>query len=185
MLQNDRYIGGGKIFFTPLVNGVQGTQFEIGEVQEGTLSFNVTTADAFSKDNVMKTLVAKVATSIDATLKFSTQIRNSKNTAMAMLGAESTETFAIGDTLPDGTTAAAEVVIPVIKAGTNPIIEGQVKFVGDEDGDKKPVLVVYNAVLTPTSDIAYISDDFSQLSFEGAVLKTANGYADEYTMEIA
>lgn len=185
MLKNDRYIGGGKLFFIPLVNGVVGTEVEIGEVQEANLSFSVQTADAYSKDSVMKKLVDKVAKEISATIKFTTQIRNAKNTAMAMFGTEKTETFAIGDTLPDGTTAATEVEIPVIEAGTQPIVEGQLKFVGDEDGKHKPVLIVYNAVITPTGDIGYIVDDFSKLSFEGAVLETEKGYAKEYRMTVS
>jgi hypothetical protein len=185
MLQNDRYIGGGKVYFTPLENGTLGTEYEIGEVQSASLSFNVTTVDAFNRDQTMKKLVAKVATGVDAVVKLETQITNAKNTAMAMLGTEDSETFAIGDTLPDGTTAAAETTIPVIKAGEKPIIEGQLKFVGDEDGDTKPVLLVFNAVMTPSGDIGYIMDDFSKLSFDGAVLKTDDGYAKEYRMPIA
>ena len=103
---------------------------------------------------------------------------------MAMQGTVASETFKIGDTLPDNTVATAQTVIPVVKVGDNPIIEGQLRFVGDEDGDKKPVLLVFNAVITPSGDISYITEDFTQLSFEGAVLKTDEGYAKEYRMEV-
>lgn len=178
----DRYIGGGKLFFTSSKSG--STRIEIGEVQECTLTMSVETKDAFSKDTVMKKLVEKVATSITSTLKFTTQIRNSNNTAMAMLGATATKTFDIGDTLPNGTVATASTTLNYIKAGAEPIIEGKLEFVGDEDGAKQAVLVVHSAVITPTGDIAYISEDFSQLSFEGAVLETVDGYADEYEIEV-
>lgn len=178
-----RYIGGGKLFFKSSASG--STEVEIGEVQEATFSISPTTKDAFSKDEVIKVLLEKVVTEITATIKFTTQVRDAKNMALALLGTASTETFAVGALLPDGTTATASTVVPVIAAGTTPIVSGQLKFVGDAKGPKKPILLIYNAVLTPSGDIGYITDDFSVLSFEGAVTKTANGYAKEYTMTVA
>lgn len=178
----ERYIGGGKLFFKE--NKANSVEVEIGEVQTATLKIGVETKDAFSKDSTMKKLVEKVATAINATITFETQITNAHNTAMAMLGTQGSETFAIGDTLPDGTIATAQTVVPVIEVGTKPIIEGQLKFIGDEDGEKKPVLLVFNAVITPTGDIGYIVEDFSKLTFEGAVLKTDEGYAKEYRMNV-
>lgn len=183
--KGNRYIGGGKLFFTPkLKDGTIGTEFEIGEVQEATFSMSAESAEAFSKDEVMKKLVEKVVTSIGGTLKFTTQIINSENMAMALLGKVEKETFEIGDTLPDKTIATAKVEIVVIKAGENPNIEGQFRFVGDENGAYKPVLLVYNASVVPSGDIGYIMDNFSTLSFEGAVLKTDEGYAKEYKMKV-
>jgi hypothetical protein len=178
----NRYIGGGKLYFTSVKTPNE--RVEIGEVQEATLTIGVETKDAFSKDTVMKKLVEKVATSITATLKFTTQIRNAHNTAMAMLGSKATKTFEIGDTLPNGTIATVARTIPYIKAGTTPIIEGKIEFVGDEDGAKQAVLVVFNAVITPTGDVGYIVEDFTTLSFEGAILETAEGYAEEYEIEV-
>ncbi|MFA9238292.1 MAG: hypothetical protein ACEQSQ_00200 [Candidatus Paceibacteria bacterium] len=178
-----RYIGGGKLFFKSSVSG--STEVEIGEVQEATFNIGVTTKDAFSKDETMKKLVEKVATEINATIKFTTQIRDAKNMALALLGTASTETFAVGALLPDGTTATAITVVPVINAGTTPIVSGQLKFVGDAKGVKKPILLIYEAVITPTGDIGYIVEDFTTLSFEGAVLQTPSGYAKEYTMTVA
>jgi hypothetical protein len=178
----DRYIGGGKLFFKENKTGA--TEVEIGEVQSATLKIGVETKDAFSKDTTMKKLVERVATAINATISFETQITNVHNTAMAMLGTSTNETFAIGDELPDGTTATASTVVPLIKVGTKPIIEGQLKFVGDEDGAQKPILVIFNAVITPTGDIGYIVEDFTKLTFEGAVIETEEGYANEYRMTV-
>lgn len=181
--KGNRYIGGGRLYFKANKDGA--TEVEIGEVQSATLKVGVETKDAFSKDQTMKKLVEKVAIAINATISFETQITNAHNTAMAMLGSENTETFEIGETLPDGTIATAQTVVPVILVGTKPIIEGQLKFVGDEDGATKPVLLIFNAVITPTGDIGYIVEDFSKLTFEGAVLKTDEGYAKEYRMTVA
>ena len=178
----NRVIGGGKLFFTS--NKAGAVRTEIGEVQECTITMSVETKDAFSKDSTMKKIVEKVATAINSTIKFSTQIRNANNTAMAMLGESATKTFNVGETLPNGVTAAESTTLNYIKAGTNPIIEGKLEFVGDEDGAKQVVLVVHSAVITPTGDIGYILEDFSTLNFEGAVLETAEGYYDEFEIEI-
>ena len=182
MLKQDRYIGGGKLYFKSTKVGA--TEVELAEVQDVNFKVNVTTKDAFAKDGTMKRLVAKVATEITSTISFSVQKLNIDTMAMAMLGTVTTETFAVGATLPDNTTATASKTIPVIKVGDNPIIEGQLRFVGDADGDTKPILLIYNAVITPNGDISYISEDFAKLSFEGAVLKTASGYANEYRMTV-
>lgn len=182
MIKNNRYIGGGRLFFKSSKSG--STEIELGEVQDVNFKVNVATKDAFSKETVMKKLVAKVATEITATISFSVQKVNIENMALAMLGTVTSENFAIGAMLPDNTTATAAKTIPVIKVGENPIIEGQLKFIGDSDGDEKAVLLVFNAVITPNGDISYISEDFAKLSFEGAVLKTANGYANEYRMPV-
>ena len=57
-------------------------------------------------------------------------------------------------------------------------------FVGDEDGDQKPVMLIHNAAITTSGDIPMISEDFAKLAFEGAVLKTDKGYTDEYFMAV-
>lgn len=182
MYIDDRYIGGGRLFFKS--NKPAAIEFELAEVQDVKYKVNVVTKDAFAKSNVMKALVAKVATEITSTISFNVQKLTLDTMAMAMLGTVTSETFAVGAKLPDNTTATVSTVIPVIKVGENPIIEGQLRFVGDEDGNEKPVLLIFNAVITPSGDISYISEDFSQLSFEGAVLKTDDGFAKEYRMTV-
>lgn len=181
MLTNgDRYIGGGKMFFTP--DG--GVEAEIGEIQDATISNSVEFAEAFSKDTVMKKLVERVAKSLSASGKFTTQKLNLTNTSMYLLGTESTETFETGEELPDGTTATEQVIIPKITAGDNPVVAGALKFVGDEDGPKKPVIKIPSVVLTPSGDLPMIVDEFAQLSFDFAILETDGRLYDEYIMTV-
>lgn len=181
----DRYIGGGKIFFAPFKSdGTLDTEFEIGECQSGELSFNVEKKEAFSKDRVIKQMVEQVVTKIDSTFKFSTQKVNSKNLVLAKMGVEEIINYAIGDDLPDGTVATAVGTYTKIKMAENPIQKGQIRFVGDEDGDSKPVLLLYSVVLAPTGGFNYFAEDFANLEFESAVLKTANGYGDEFWMKV-
>lgn len=183
--EGNRYIGGGKILFTPLKkDGTLGDEFEIGECQSGELSFNVEKKDAFSKDRVIKQLVEQVVTNIDATFKFTTQKLNTENLVLAKMGVKEEITYDIGDTLPDGTIATKAGTYTKIKMAENPIQNGQIRFIGDEDGASKPVLVLYSVALAPSSGFNYFSDEFATLEFEAAVLKTDDGYGDEYWMEV-
>ncbi len=185
MLKNDenisRYIGGGKIYFTPKGEDVER---EIGECQSATVSIEVETKDALNRDDCMAKKAAKAVTAINGKIEFSTQNINADNMAMSMLGKVEDISFVVGDVLPDGSTASAQTTLKRIRAGQNPIFEGKVKFVGDECGDEKPVLVVYNAILTPSGNFEYISDEYQKLSFSGEILKTNDGYFDEYRMPV-
>lgn len=181
----DRYIGGGKMFFTPFKkDGTPDTEFEICEVQSGQLTWNIEKKEAFSKDRVIKQMVEQIVTSIDGVFKFTTQKFTLKNLAMSRMGKIEVESFDIGDTLPDGTVATKQVDIDVIKMAETPILNGQLRFVGDEDGVSKPVLLLYNVSMAPAGDFDYISEDFAQLSFEAAVMKSDEGYAKEYWMKV-
>ncbi len=182
MMKDGRYLGGGKLYWKE--NKVDAVERELMEVQDFTVKPNTEKKEAFSKANVMKTLVAYVITSFNLTISFSVQKFDIDVMAMALGGTVSNEVFAVGATLPDMTIATTSTTIPVIKVGANPLIEGQLRFVGDEDGDQKPVMLIHNAAITTSGDIPMISEDFSKLAFEGAVLKTDKGYTDEYFMTV-
>ncbi|WP_418180744.1 hypothetical protein ACNSOL_01355 [Aliarcobacter lanthieri] len=183
--EGNRYIGGGKIFFTPIKkDGTLGDEFEIGECQTGELNFNVEKKEAFSKDRVIKQLVEQVVTNIDATFKFTTQKVNNENLVLAKMGVKEEITYAVGDTLPDGTIATSSGTYTKIKMAENPIQKGQLKFIGDEDGDSKPVLILFSVALAPSTGFNYFTDDFATLEFEAAVLKTDDGYGDEFWMKV-
>jgi len=179
--QGDRYIGGGILEFK---KSGETTWVEIGEIQEAKINMSVTFADAFSKDRVQKKLVEKVAKEINSTTSFSTQKVNVHNLAMFLLGTESTENYSIGDELPDGSIATEATTAVKIKAGDNPVIEGSLRFIGDEDGAKKPVILIHQAVITPSGDLPMIVDEFANLSYEGAILETDDGFYDEYLMDV-
>ncbi len=185
MLKNDgnitRYIGGGKIYFTP--KGETDVR-EFGECQEAKVSISTEVAEAINKDSCMAVKAGKFVKAINATIEFTTQNISIENMALARLGKIEDVEFQTGETLPDGSSASENTTIKCIKAGSNPIIEGSIKFVGDECGDEKPVLIVHNAVLSPSGEFAYIADDVQTLGFSGEVLDTDKGYFDEYRMEV-
>jgi len=178
----ERYIGGGKILFGKYNGTGYDADVEIGEIQSAKLKVTPKYADASSKDTGVSKKVDKVLTGTDATLSFTTQNVNKANMAMAMLGSETTETFAIGDTLPDGTVATVQEVIPVINGGTLSKVEGKVTIVGvNVSGSDNPVLVVHHAVLTPSGDIRdYFADKHTTVGFDGEILEIDGEYFKEY-----
>ena len=182
MMKDGRYLGGGELYWKP--NKVGAVERKLAEVQDFTLKPTVDKKEAFSKASIMKTLVAYVVTGYNLTVSFSVQKMDIEVMAMALGGTVSNEVFAIGATLPDMTVATKSTTIPVIRVGSNPLIEGQLRFIGDEDGDQKPVLLIHNSAITTSGDIPMITEDFAKLSFEGAVLKTDKGYTDTYLMTV-
>lgn len=180
----ERYIGGGKIFFSNYNGSTYDAEVEIGEVQGANLKISQTYADAYSKDTGVQKKVDKVATQTDSTISFTTQNVSKENMAMAMFGSLESETFEISDTLPDGTVATVQTIIPVVRGGSLTKIEGKVRIVGvNATGTQNPVLVVHHAVLTPDGDVRdYFADKHTTIGFSGEILETADGYFDEYFM---
>lgn len=180
----ERYIGGGEIYFS-LFNG---TDYEIkrkiGEIQSANLKISTEEADAFSKATGVKKKVDKVVTAINSNLTFTTQNVDKNNMAMGMFGNLETETFEIGDTLPDGTVATEQINIPVIIGGVNPIIEGKIEFIGvNASGKENPVLLIHHAFVKPSGDIRdYFADKHTTLGFEAEVVETNGEYFKEYFM---
>jgi len=179
----ERYIGGGKVFLSKFNGTDYEDEVEVGEIQSATLKMSQTTTDAMSKDSGISKKVDKVVTATDTTLSFTTQNLDKKNLAMAMFGSDAdTETFAIGDTLPDNTVATEETIVPVIKGASLSKIEAKVKIIGvNVSGDSNPVLLVHHAYLTPSSDIRdYFAEKHATLGFDCEIMETPDGYFKEY-----
>lgn len=183
MIDIERYIGGGTLHISKWNGTTYDTEVEVGEIQSAALKISQDYVDAFSKDSGIQKKVDKVAKSTSATISFTTQNVNKANMAMAMFGSDTeTETFAIGDTLPDNTVATVETIIPVINGATLSKIEAKVRIIGvNVTGSNNPVLLVHHAVITPTGDVRdFFADKHSTLGFDGEILEVADGYFKEY-----
>jgi len=184
MRQGNRVIGAGKIDFKRK-GATEWT--EIGEVQGASISVSVDKAETYDKSSTIQKIVAMAAVGVSASIKINTRRLNTHNLALYMLGKEDTVTYEIGDTLPDGSIAAEQTVVPRIQAGTDPLIEGSVRFRGDDEGDEMPVTVCEDVVLTPSGDRSLMGDkDYTQIDFDGAILANADGVLyEEYLMPVA
>lgn len=180
----NRYIGGGRCYFSKWNGVTYDAEAEIGEVKKVTLKSDVKYTDAMSKDDGIEKKVDKVPTSSTSTISFETQNVNKANLAMAMYGTASTETFLLGATLPDGTVATVDTVLPVILGGTELLIEGKFRFVGvNTTGGDDPVLEVHHAVITASGNARdYFADKHATLAFDGEIIMLADKteYYKEY-----
>jgi len=186
MADIERYIGGGTVELA-LYNGTGYEPFvAIGEVQTATLKISNTYADGYSKDEGVKKQVDKVLTETKATTAFTTQNMSKDNMAMAMFGTVGTEVFAIGDTLPDGTTATVETTLDVIKGGTIAKVEGKIRIIGKNlSGSKNPVLEIHHAFITPSGDVRdYFAEKHATVGFDCEIVKldTEDSHFKEYFM---
>lgn len=182
-----RYIGGGRLYFTPYVDGAYGIEVEIGEVKDFSLSITPSTVEAIAQDDGEQVEVEDVVMKVVTELSFSTQNLNKENRTMAYMGVQTTETFDIGDTLPDGTVATESTTIDKITGLENVNLRGKLRCVSApiNNSAEYPVLVVYMGSIRPKSSVGYILTDFAKLDFSGKVIKTDNGWFDEYLLPVA
>jgi len=180
-MEVERYLAGGKIYFSELENGTYGTEYEIGELTEATISVNREYAEAFNKDAGQKVLAAKVLKQEDYTLAFKTQNINAANLALALGSEVKTVNYAIGDALPDGTTATVAGTYKEITAGEKSVIVGKLRFVSEPMTGKKRITIFPKAHITLSGDIALMSEDFATLDFEGSAMK--DGTTGKYYTE--
>lgn len=181
MLKKDRFIGGGKIFFTP----ENGKRFEFAELKKASIKIESTTKEAYDNSSSMKKQVAVVATEVKASIDFAAQKFTKDARLIAQLGKSQEKTFEIGDTLPNGAAATKKVVLDAIQAGKQPLIKGKLEFIGDTDGDKQPIIIMDSVTIKPNGDIALISEDFAELGFSGQILADDNGvFYNEYLMDV-
>lgn len=155
-----RYIGGGKVFAIMKDKA----EIELGECQNCAIEIKAETADAFNRDKSIKKLSARVVTGITGNISLTIQNISPENMAMALLGKVEDMVISSGAKLPDGTTATAETTLKRIRAGKNPIIECGFKFVGDDDGDEKPIVIVYKTHVTPTGKLSTYQTSFKRLN---------------------
>lgn len=180
----ERYIAGGKIYFSELVNGTYGTEFEIGELTEATIEVSREYAEAFNKDGGQKVLSEKVLKQEDYKCTFKSQNINSTNLGLA-LGAEvETINYIVGDELPDGSTANATGTYKRIDAGTKSVVVGRIRFVSAPLTGKKRITELPKAHLTLSGSIALMSEEFATLDFEASAMKdpVTGKYYREYIM---
>lgn len=179
----ERYIAGGKLYFAELTDGTYGTQYEIGELTEATVDVNREYSEAYNKDNGQKILAEKVLKQEDYTLTFKSQNINAANLALALGSTVTSISFTTGDTLPDGSTAAADGTYTKIEAGSKSVIVGKLLFVSAPQAGKKRVTEIPKAHITLSGSISLMSEDFATLDFEGSAMVDDDGkYYYEYIM---
>lgn len=170
----ERYLGGGRVYFEKLnADGTHEEQREIGEIQNLTISVKLEKEQAFSQDDGPAELVMELEKKKDMSLKFATQNVDKNNLALVLYGTSGTNTYAIGETLPNGEVATVETIVPTIQIGTSSIVEGRFVFISNAGTDKiKRKKWTFNKVsLSMEGDFALMSDKFVTIPMTATVLK--------------
>jgi len=168
-----RMLGGGKLYYK---DGADWKEF--GEVKEFKYSINAETTDCMAHDGCMEEIVDTAVTKWDGKISFTTQNMSDKNFALSSLGVDEDMSFSAGDELPDGTTAAANITIRVIKAGKKLLNKEAIKYVAAKcDGKRRLVVEFPSVVITPSGDKQPQTKDFANIGFDGKMLAPANGEA--------
>lgn len=179
----ERYIAGGRVYFSRFENGAYQPEYEIGEVIEASIESSKDYAEAFNKDNGQSVLAQKVIKKEEYKLSFKTQNINADNLATALGATKETVTYAAGDTLPDGSVADADGSYVKIVAGKDGLIEGKIKFISAPLTGKKRITEIPRAFIGVSGNLELITDDFASLEFEANAMQDENGqYYIEYVL---
>lgn len=168
-----RQLGGGKLYYK------DGTDWkEFGEVKEFKYSISTETTDAMAHDGCMEEIVDTAVTKWEGKISFSTQNMNDKNFALSSLATDEDATYAIGEELPDGTTALAAVTIRKIRAGKKLLNNEAIKYVAAScEGKRRLVVEFPSVVITPSGEKAPQTKEFMNLVFDGKILSPAGDEA--------
>ena len=167
------YLGGGDVEFIPInPDGSEGTPIQIGCLKEASIKIETSLVDIVCRSGAVKITKDKIISEKKGTLTFKTNNTNIDNLAFALGGTKGTKHFNAGDLLPDGTTAANDMDVPVIEVDNKSnLFRGKVKFIGEPaTGNVKPVFEVLYAVVQSDGDISLVSDSETELSFSAEML---------------
>lgn len=168
--KDQRYLGGGRLYFEKKVNGVLSAKKEIGDVKEFKITTAIETIEAESESGSTPEVVDEVVTKATYTISFSTMQVDKDTLVLALLGTLGTKQYSSGDTLPDGSTASAATTYTTIDP-TQDLVEGRVTFVSSPKRGKKRVVIFHNVNLKFNADLLLQSKEFVTIPFEGKVLR--------------
>jgi len=172
MLNTDqRYLGGGRLYFERLENGILQPKKEIGEVKDFKITSNIETTAVESFEGEIPELVDEVVVKQEFNISFTTNQVDKDTLLMALFGNLTSKTYKQGDTLPDGTTAAKDTTFNVVDAAMVDEVIGRLTFVTSAKRGRQKIAVFYRVSLQTNADILLQSREFVTLGFTGKVLK--------------
>ena len=168
---NQRYLGGGRLFFERLVGGVLQEKKEIGEVKDFKITANLETADVESFEGAFPASVDSVVVKQNYSISFTTNQVDKDTLLLALFGDLTQKTYNQGDTLPDGSTAAGGETYNIIDVGMFENIQGRLTFITSPARGKKKVIIFNKVALSTNGDILLQSREFVTIGFTGKVLE--------------
>ena len=123
---------------------------DLGNAPNFTLTPTVETLEHFSSREGLKKKDLTVNLSIGITAKFTLEEYDKENLAMALLG-----------------TVNGTLINLMMTPGGQ--VKGQLEFIGEPSAGPKFHAILWKVSLKPTSEIAFISDDWGKIDFEAEV----------------
>ena len=161
-----RFLGGGELTFTPVVNGVAGVAIVIGEMQDFTINRKTDSKSAYNYKNGYEDKAQEVMTMLEYTFKFSSLNLNIDNLKLAFNGTALTQAEA------DAVLAGATEGLKVTKLLS--MIEGSMQYVCTNLATNQEEQWDFpNISLKADGDLALLTKEFEKLKFSG------NIYADD------
>lgn len=171
---DQRFLGGGRLYFERLENGVLQAKQEIGEVKDFKVTSNISTTACEALDGDTPDIVDEVVVQQDFQISFTTNQVDKDTLLLALFGEVTTKQYNAGDTLPDGSTAQGGETYNIIDAGLAETVEGRVTFITYPKRGKKKVVVFNKVALQSNGDLILQSKEFVTLPFSGKVLKDSS-----------
>ena len=175
----ERKMGGGRLYFA---GEAADEWIEFGKVKELSYKIDPEELKAMSEDGCMETVDDVTIKSITAELSFLTENINADNFSKGTFGKKVTKSYAVGDTLPNGTVAAAAIDVVEIKAAQELLKKEKLKYVGAKCEGKQFVVDFHSVTLKPDGDVSLQNKEFMQMKFSGEILAVdVNGKAEYFT----
>lgn len=171
------YIGGGVVSFEKLIDDTPTYEapVEIGLVQNFSISTSMEYAQVMDFSGSYQELYEDALQSKEISVTFTTAEVSKQTLLMALYGTEATSTAAVGDILPDGTTAAGTETITTIDAGKLNRYDGRLTFVQSPATGPVRKFTFYKTRIKPAAELALMSNEYVTIDMEAAVYKTADG----------
>jgi hypothetical protein len=173
---------GGKIYFERIKSdGTYEAELEIGLIQSFEINTEKSEIELKSYANGVGASYAKDTTELLFSATLEVADTSPDIMALALFGEKENRTYAIGETLPNGTVVAgADVTLDLVKAGTVTSVSGRLKFVGVAVRGSNSIILHKNVNLSLSGGVAILTtDDYRKLTFDVAILVDPNSPAGE------
>ena len=143
------YIGRGTVFFDRYINSLPTGMRDLGNCPDFRIAPTVEELTHYSSRTGLKVKDKTVTLSAEGVVRFTLDEYDIDNLTMAVLGTKLTQR--------------------TIALFQDPTLEGHLRFVGDPAAGPDFQVDLWNVKLKPTSEIPFISDEWSTIEFEAEI----------------
>ena len=152
-------LGRGILYLTPIVGGVAGTEYDVGNAPELNFNIDIETLEHFSSRSKLKSKDLEVILQVSPKVNFVLEDMKPENLSLAFLGTSTV----VGD-------------VTTINIADEPNTMVALRYVSDNPIGPAFEFNAWTVMLKPEGDIALIgADEISKLGFTGEILADEAG----------